>query len=280
MATNASERSHGARIRYYPRVKILVLGNSDTAGEFVHAKTWTRVAADVVTEQSGETAEITEVRFGAIGARAAEVAERKVREFEPDLVILPAGTFAYTVGFVGVQVRHRFGKRAGRLYKRLEGAFEQRTGSGNGGQPGGAKAALNHAGRKLARTVIGARPLTTQEELTEGFRQVLHAIARVEAVDVLLVAYPAETGRLANKKLATPARRMRFLADIRQAAEAHHYRLLVADRQFAAHPEGSLITADGFHLNEAGHRVLGEAVAAAILERAERPGVGSQARTT
>ena len=85
---------------------------------------------------------------------------------------------------------------------------------------------------------------------------------------MLVVNYPGETGPLAKETLSTPARRLRFLADIREEAEAHHYRMLIADEAFAAHPEGSLTTPDGFHLNEEGHRVLGEAAAAVIMEGA------------
>ncbi|MEP7214674.1 MAG: SGNH/GDSL hydrolase family protein [Anaerolineaceae bacterium] len=248
-------------------MKILVLGNSDTAGMFAGASTWPRVAAELVYGQGVAVTEFNDVSFSAVGALGAAFAERKVRELEPDLVILPIGTWPYSVGFVWVQVRERFGVRAAKLYQRLERSFETRTGSG-GGSPSPSKSTINRAGRRFARTLIGARPLTTQEELTENYRQILRAIARIEAVEVLLVDYPAETGPLAKKKLSTPARRTRFLADIREEAEAHHYRLLVADDAFAAHPEGSLITPDGFHLNEAGHRVLGDAAAAVIMEGA------------
>lgn len=249
-------------------MKILVLGNSDTAGTLAGARTWPQVASDLLSAQGVAVTEINEIRFSAVGERAAEFAERKVREFEPDLVILPIGTFAYTVGFVWVQVRERFGVRAATLYRRLEGGFERHTGSGGGGSRTSTRSAINRAGRRLVRAVIGTRPLTTQEELTGSYRQILRAIARIETVEVLVVNYPGETGPLAKKKLSTPDRRLRFLADIRKEAEAHHYRMLIADEAFAAHPEGSLITPDGFHVSAAGHRVLGEAAAAVIMEGA------------
>ena len=253
-------------------VKILVLGNSDTAGTVAGAKTWPRVAADLVSAQGLAVTELNDVSFSAVGGRAAEFAERKVRELEPDLVILPIGTFAYTVGFVWVQVRERFGVRAATLYRRLEQSFERRTGSRSGGSRSPAKLAVNHAGRRFVRAIIGARPLTTQEELTENYRQILRAVARIEAVEVLVVGYPMESGPLAKKKLTTPARRLRFNADIREEAEAHHYRMLIADDVFAGHPDGNLITPDGFHLNAAGHRVLGEAAAVVIMEDAADAG--------
>ncbi|MBI5946603.1 MAG: SGNH/GDSL hydrolase family protein [Chloroflexi bacterium] len=247
-------------------MKILVLGNSDTAGSHVSGTPWPHVAASLLAQRGVTVTGIDDVGFSAVGARAAAFAERKVRELEPDLVILPVGTFAYTVGFVWVQVRHRFGVRAASLYQKLERGFERRTGAAGGGSRSKARLSVNRAGRKLVRTVVGSRPLTTQAELTESYRQILGAIARVEAVDVLIVDYPAETGPLAKKKLATPARRAQFLADIHEAAASHRYRMLVADDVFGRFPEGSLSTPDGFHLNDAGHQVLGEAVAAVIMQ--------------
>jgi hypothetical protein len=243
-------------------MRILVLGNSDTGAEFSGGKPWTEVARRAVASR-GADASLTEIPFSALGAGAPEYAERKLRELEPDVVILPLGTFAFTVGFVWVRVRTLFGERVARRYKRLEDRFDRRT-----RRAGGIQSLLNRGARRAARAVIGAQPLTTREALTENYRRILRAMARVEDVDVVVVAYPIEVGRFVVKGDIAQERR-RFLAEVAAEAAAHRYALLDSDAVFAG-AGGQIVptTPDGFHLNGTAHRLLGEALAEMLLHPA------------
>jgi hypothetical protein len=244
-------------------VKILVLGNSDTAGRFSEGETWTGVARDAIAAGSDGGVSLTEIRFSALGADSPKYAERKVREIQPDLVILPLGTFAFTVGFVWVRVRRLVGARPAAWYKRLEDGFDRRTRKG-----GGLRRTANRWARKAVRATVGAEPLTSRAALTESYRQILRTMSRIEDVDVLLVAYPLERGPSVVKARTAGQRRQKFLAEMAEEAEAHHHAILHCDQVFDRTDDGAaLITPDGFHLSTAGHRVLGEAVAALVATR-------------
>ncbi len=240
-------------------VKILVLGNSDTEGLMSGGKTWTAVARDSIEDALGEPVTLHETRFFLSAAGAPEFAERKVREAQAELVILPVGTFSFTVGFVWVRVRDLFGERAGARYRRWEEAFDVKT-----LHRGPALSALNRAGRALTRTLIGTCPLTTREQLTRDYAEALRGLSRVEDVQVALVAYPGR-GKYTTRGKA-PAQRCLFLAAVRAEAQERHHLWVDSSEEFEARAKDvPTSTPDGFHLNEAGHRVLGSIVADAVL---------------
>src|SRR6185436_9071833 len=85
-------------------VDILVLGNSDTRGDFAAGETWPGVAAAIVQAATGEPANVTERGYSATRPEAAAFAEASARELRPDIVVIPLGTFAFTVGFTWVRV--------------------------------------------------------------------------------------------------------------------------------------------------------------------------------
>lgn len=242
-------------------MKVLVLGNSDTAGLFSSGETWTRVLGQPLTASRPGIATLTEIPFAPIGAGAPAFAERKLRELEPDVVILPVGTFAFTVGFVWVRVQSLLGARAGRWFRRTEEAFDRRTRT-----PGMKSVGLNRFGRRAARFIFGARAMSTPGSLAESYGNILRALARTENVRVLVMVYPPESGPSLVKGDLT-AKRARFLAAIEDEAMAHHFHLIRAECVFSSAADGQpTTTPDGFHLNAQGHRLLGTALAEAILQ--------------
>jgi lysophospholipase L1-like esterase len=248
-------------------VKILVLGNSDTDGSFAEPHTlWPEAARRVAERELGEAVELTEARFAAAVAGADAYAERRVREAAPDVVILPMGTFAFSVGFVSVRVRARYGKRAGDWYKRLEDALDRRT-RRKGGRPGRG----GMLARRAARRIIGTQPQATADQLAENYRDILRALSRVEHVDVALVSYPPEQGPYLAKGIASGEARRRFLAAVRAEAARLHY-TLIDDSYAAGRAREEVMTPDGFHMSAEGHRLLGEAVGAAIVALRARVG--------
>lgn len=241
---------------------VLVLGNSDTQGRFVEGETWPGVVREVLSAQTDEPVTVTEAGFSAVSTAGAAFAERKIRELEPDLVILPLGTFAFTVGCTWKRVERLLGKRIGSRYRSAEEAFDRHT-RDRGHEP----PRLNRLARKTIRRAIGTQPLISQKRLTQNYTDIIHAVARVEHVDLVLVAYPPEEGKHVTVRHIA-RRRADFLRDITAAARQHRYAVVDSAPLFsAAAPGADLLTADGFHLQLAGHELLGTAVAAAITAR-------------
>lgn len=252
-------------------MKLLVLGNSDTAGLHIGEDPWTRVAANRLSEHLGQPVDLEEVRFTVDTPTAPAYGEKKVRDARPDLIILPVGTFQFTVGFVWVRVRNLFGERAGNWYRRLELGFDDKT-----LRRGRLRDALNQTIRKVSRVVPGTAPLRTRQQLTDDYVAVLHALSRVEDAQVACVTYPGRS-RFTRQGKHT-ADRQRFLADVEAVARAHHFAWVTSKEAFdSAVGELNTSSRDGYHLNEAGHRVLGAHLASEILKSGLiAPGTASQ----
>ncbi|MEX0784156.1 MAG: hypothetical protein WD557_16055 [Dehalococcoidia bacterium] len=245
-------------------MKLLVLGNSDTRGVFSGGQTWSQVVADGLAEHRGEPVEVREIGFTVLGPSAAPYAERKVREFEPDLVILPVGTFAFTIGFVWKRVARLFGTRAGRWYKRMEDSFDGATRA-----KGPARDSLNRGVRATVRRVVGTQPLGSQQEVTAGYRDVIATLARFESAQVVLVAHAARGQH--HHRPGAMVRRAAFLADVERAGREHHFTWVNGDEAYANESDADVKTRDGFHQSQAGHRLLGEHVLTRVLEGIQAP---------
>jgi lysophospholipase L1-like esterase len=197
--------------------------------------------------------------FLVISRNAADRVEARVRTSAPDLVLMPVGSYLWTVGFVAKRVRRLAGDRIGSIYKRLEDRFDAGT-RRRGAVPNG----MNRGARTVARRVIGASPLATQQETTAAIRRVLDMLARVEATQVAVVAYPPESPRFLRGKLRQ--RRESFLADVERATREHHFTWIKGDDALAEAGVQELITTpDGFHFNALGHRVHAEYALARLV---------------
>jgi len=251
-------------------VKVLVLGNSDTAGLFSAGETWPSVLAARLRALSGGDVTLEEQGFWALKPADRTRAVERAREWDADVVVLPLGSFAFTVGFVWVRVRRLFGERAGRWFRSTERGFDDRT-----RRRGGVRAWTNGIARRAARTVIGVEAIHTAGETAEAYVAVVRALSRLEAVDVLLVEYPAERGPgVVGGDIVK--RRREFMAAVRAEAQAHRYRLLTCAGTLGEGDE--FVTPDGYHLSPAGHARLGTAVADAIHERTATDPVPGPAR--
>jgi len=241
-------------------MRILVLGNSDTRGEFAPGVTWPEQAAALVSAATREEVSIDERRFSATRPDAPAFAATLVEEVRPDLVLLPLGTFAFTAGFTWVRVQRFFGVRVANWYRKGEAAMDSRTRN--------EQRLPNSMGRTLRgtmRRLVGTQPMTTSKGLATNYRDVLRALAQAEDCNVLVVAYPPERATSVTVRDAFEQRRM-FLEDV--AAEAALHRFHLVDSMAAYHDapnSGELFTPDGFHSTAAGHQVLGAVVAAGIL---------------
>ncbi|MCC6387876.1 MAG: hypothetical protein IT302_10890 [Dehalococcoidia bacterium] len=242
-------------------MKMLVIGSSDTAGTSLPDPTvaWPAAVGRELGQAAGEPVEVIDLPVFHQGPKAVPRVVNALDRHQPDLVIFAFGAYAFIVGTVGQRVRRRYGERAHRLFRRIEVRFEGKTANAEG-RP----ARLNHAGRWLARRVIGAEPTATREEVTAIQTEIMRELARREGVTVVVLFAPPvaasvdRENRGANRKLAEHRDRMTALG------RAH--RFLIADclPGFAAATAG-LRHSDGVHKGAAGHRIQADAVMAALL---------------
>lgn len=233
-------------------MKVLVLGNSDTSGMFRPGPTWTEMFADGLRERLATDVQLVNHGFTIVDPSSAAYAERRVREVEPDLVLLPFGTMAFTVGFVWKRVERLFGKRAGRWYRRLETSFDRTT-----REKGTVRDALYRAAKRAVHLTIGAQTISSRERVTAGVRAVVEALARVENVQVVLIAAASRGPQ--HEKPGARERRRQFLEDVKAAASERHFIFLDSDGAFpSAMGDLAVKNRDGLHQTPEAHRLTAE----------------------
>ncbi|MBK6663072.1 MAG: hypothetical protein IPG47_10095 [Thermoflexaceae bacterium] len=181
-------------------MRILVLGNSDTAGMYTDAETWPAVVAARLAARGPQDVTVVERPFWALNPRAPTIAVERAQETGADLVVLPLGSFAFTVGFVWVRVRRLFGERAARRFRAAEASFDNRTRRRNG-----IRASANRLSRGVARSLIGIEAPHSVEETAAAYVAVLRALSRVETLDVLVVESRRSAGGRGGRRHRGPA---------------------------------------------------------------------------
>ncbi|MGI8926726.1 MAG: hypothetical protein ACR2HN_08805 [Tepidiformaceae bacterium] len=237
-------------------MKILLLGNSDTAGQMIQGETWPELIRSGLERGTAARAALDEKRLAPYGPRAAAVVSEAAEASQPDIVILPLVTYAFAVGYVSLRVRQRFGERAYRWYLRAEGAMQRRT----SGESRPARLA-NTWTQRLARKVIGVAPRATVEEVTETYLEIFRRLARLEDLQVLALSYPAFSEELQRLNPGMMTTTRRFESVLREAGAGH--RFLWADGEAALEAAGATATgvaSDGSHLSVLGHHLYAEMV--------------------
>ena len=241
-------------------MKVLVLGDSDSGSAIAGRGTWSAVLREQLETRLGQAVELTEMRLGPLSPTAATRAESRVRELEPDLVILPVSAYLFGMGFVWKRVERLFGKRAARWYRRLEASFESTTRA-----RGNARERLNRIARVAIRSAVGVQPLATRDETRRAYVAVIEALTRVEDIHLLAFCYGSRTAY--NRVPAVAAERRLFIADMAATAAAHRVPFLDGEDAFANVPlDVPVTTADGLHSNGLGHGILGDFIAVASAE--------------
>jgi lysophospholipase L1-like esterase len=252
-------------------VEILLLGDSDTAGIRIAGPSWPELLKADLDSDGGGAVTIHTVMFTPVPASAAAYAERRAREQNADVIILPVSAWGFTLKFVEYRVQRLLGKRVAQWYKRGERRFDRATSSR--GRPLGR---VNRAGRKLARTVLGAQAQISRRQLAEHYREIFNALARIEDTQVVAMMYPALGARALSPK--TKAHRAAFQEEMREAALARHFVWLDSQGIFLAGRDIDEFALDELHFTDEGHRLIAEAMLQAIKPlagaplRAEAPG--------
>lgn len=235
-------------------LKVLVFSHSDAAGRLTGGRGW----GTMLAEPGPGNLKVELVEFFAGAPSSAAYAARKVGQLEPDVAVLPIGTYGFALELVEHRVRRLFGERAARWYKRAENGFDSRT-----RQAAAAPGGVNSLGRRLLRATIGAEGAVSQSDYTAHVTSTLTELATFESLRVVIVtAYPG-VGSLATPRIAS--KRAEFLGAVTALARRHHFELVSVEEVLAGNgPLGDLLI-DDIHLSPAGHDLLGPAVRAAVL---------------
>jgi hypothetical protein len=253
-------------------MKVLLFGNSDTRGEAAPGSSWAETALETAGWAGG--VDFYERRFAPVGHRAMALVDGYLDGIEPDVVFIPLSEYAFWAASVEVQIRELFGRRAARVYKRLERAFERLTGGDRR-----VAAVARESVRGAARRVIGVRPLASPEDVEKTYREAFRRLAQHEGLHVYVVAYPRTPLLDRDAKLA--ASRARFLEQLRVAATAHHFRWVDGDEAMSARglSGAECFSRDMVHVSPLGREVVGLALGEALggsgedgdLRERERP---------
>lgn len=244
-------------------MRMLVIGSSDTSGLGLpdRSQAWPQIVGREAGAVIGEPIEVIDLPMVHVGPKAVPRVEAALQKHQPDLVIFSFGPYHFIVATVGQRIRRRYGERVYSLFRALETRFERRTANAHG-RP----ARINHAGRKLARGLIGAEPLSTREEVTRIQTEVMRVLARREGLPVVVLHAPPvgpnveRENKGANKLLAEHREHMNSVG--------RSHRFLIADcfpGFEAAHARDSLRHSDGVHKGPTGHRIQADAVITALF---------------
>ncbi len=236
-------------------MEVLVLSNSDTTGKMVAGTTWTARLAAAIAEETGEVPSVREVPFAPVGGGAASYAAKKLIGADPDVAVVPIGTYAFSIGFVSKRIERLFGRRAADWYRRREYRFDNAT-----RDAGTARRSLNHLARRVARRTVGVAPLATVDEVIATYLAVFGTLAAMEQTLVVAVIYPNVGGQKVRRERALCAMRLRA-----EAERLHFGWVDAEDAMTKLLPGEGGTTPDGIHMSEAGHRELGRAVGEAVL---------------
>lgn len=237
-----------------PVQRVLLFSHSDAEGRFSGGRGW----GTMLGEREAEVA-LVSVDFFAGAPSSAAYAARKVAEHEPDVIVLPLGTYGFAMEYVELRIRRLLGERAGRLYKRAEVKFDHAT-----RQRDREPRRFNRWARRLLRSTIGAEGAVAQEEYTAHVEETLRAIARFEDSRVVIVTRYPGTGALDSKR--TRPRREAFHRRVEAIAGQHRFALIDVGAALAPYGEPKQFFVDLIHLNAAGHALIGPVVQRAVLE--------------
>jgi len=166
-------------------------------------------------------------------------------------VILAAGSYLFSAGFVWLRVKRLFGGRAGRLARQLELRFDAAT-----NRPGRVRPRVNALVRGIARTIIGTETITTWEESARATTETLRELARSEDLCVLVMSYGSRAGYG-----DTPGRdrtRVRYVEAVRAAAAEHRHLFVDATAAYAPGTQFSRVSPnDRLHRGSDFHETIG-----------------------
>lgn len=250
-------------------LRISVLGNSDTSGMLLNAgeQSWPSLLRERLSESLDEDVVVDSWRWAPFNPDAVPRALSLIDAAEPDIVVVTLASFWCTVGTVRAGIDRRFGKRAGRLYGRAEGAFRQRF--EQHGPPG---TAANGLGRRTARRILGASTYMSLDAFIAVYSDLIRELSQRENLQVLVCGDHHFNARL--------RRRVRAIAPAIEGIEAA-IRPLVRERKLdwgdveeaisVGGRREEMISFDGVHMTPEAHERVAQALLPVLTAMAVRP---------
>ena len=85
------------------------------------------IMRDRLSAEAGVPVELEHTTFIPTGERAAGIALRRVKEHQPDVVVVPVAAYVFNAPFVWLRVQRIFGKRAGHWFRNIEQVVDSST---------------------------------------------------------------------------------------------------------------------------------------------------------
>ena len=234
----------------------LVLGHSGTRGEGLDgAPPWPPLLEALLAAQ-GLPVRITAIDLFPNGAKAAAFALRKVAESAPEAVLVSLNAYPCAVPVVSREVRERFGERAGRIYGRVERAWQRHTARRR------APAAIERTVRMIAHRAAGARPMVTVAAAAEAYILVLERLTALEGPRPVVIGEVPFSAALRRRHPRAMARVRELQALVRPVAEGRRIDWIDLGEELAGTPDRDLWQTDGVHLSARGNELY-----AAVLAR-------------
>ena len=240
---------------------LFVAGHSDSGDRFLPpgVAAWPERARAWLESTRAESWTLASAPFAPMGSGAADYLMRKVEAAAPDILVLPLGAYVCTIGSVAESVRQRFGVKAGHAFSRAEGKMRAQTRSGRIRRPARVMT------QRAARRVLGTRTLVGVEETTAIFADVLHRLARREALEVVAVldARFSEPMQRLNPGIHDVFERME--RELLPIVESHRFGFMNLEGALREAPDRAVFyQEDGIHTTAAFHGVYFEALKAAL----------------
>ncbi len=238
-------------------MKLLVLGNSDSegAGLAEASRAWPWLAAAAL---ECPPADVTHRRYFAMAASALEFLERQLARTSPDVVVVSATLYAFSMKTVANRIEHLLGRRARLWAEARFNDFDRRTGQAPGRR---VRPRLNTAAHWLARHTIGTASEATWQQVLEAYVAMVERLAREEAAQVLVIGSLPFTARIERDNRRAASAQRQFNRRLGEACERR--RVGWIDPEFLRVPGVDTLYNDALHLGEEGHRL----VAAEVLRR-------------
>lgn len=236
-------------------MQCLVVGHSGTAGYGLPSaeEAWPSILQRLLNRDGAEDWSVSPVPLHPVGNKAVGYAASRVAAFSPDVVILSLNTYPCCVPIVSASIRRRFGARAERAYRALESRFERSVASNR----------PNAFGRRMARRAFGARPLASVEEVTAVYTGILRNLARLERVEVLVLAEAPFSSEVQRRVPNLTARVGGMFRELRAIADEHRFTWCDAASWVASEGDAAW-QSDGVHLSPTGNLRYAEHLAVAL----------------
>lgn len=241
-------------------MRCLVLGHSGTAGFGLTSvdQTWPALLARILADSGGEEWPVSAAPLFPMGDRAIEYALARTADIQPDLVVLSLNAFPCVVPVVAASVRHRFGRRAERLYTRVERRLEARARSREDEET------TNRSAQRWARRLLGTRTMTDVEEVGRVYSEILRGLARLEGIQVAVLAEALFRENIRRRVHGLTENVDRLRALVRPTAERHRFLWCDATEWLAPDGGEPHWHRDGVHLSARGNARYAEMLAVCL----------------